>query len=113
MNCYFCQTQMNRTRTINVYTCPKCPYSTDAWSNDCNEIVGILFTYETDSTRYQFIFNLQDNQFQIFRYQIIFNLQDNQFQILKGIKLIVRWKFIPNITPQNVREKLPTILTFL
>ena len=108
MNCLFCPDKQTvdealvgygTSRTEKCLTCRTC-YNLNS---------------EDVMYRYFFFATYKDKS-----YQSIFRTDDNTFEILAapykgGIKVlqIIKLDYLPNITPHNVQDKLPTLLTFL
>ena len=112
MKCYFCQQTIPKDQVhISMYTfnleignCPECQrknITTTTVSE--NEVIITAHLYvEIKEHRYQVLLHLEDNYFAI-----------NHLNSVVNKIQIIRFEFIPNITIDNVVQKVSTILIFL
>jgi hypothetical protein len=109
MNCPFCQSTLAQFDSPNEslilihlkatsHKCLSCDYT---------------FIYEYDGKLIRWFFDYND-------YRMSFWVHGTKFLLIKLFPINMRsWEIIlnldhhPNITPQNVKKKLPTLLTFL
>lgn len=90
MNCYFCNLSLISESNYR-YCC-----------NNCN-----VYHYYDDNFELEFV------TIQIDKYNLDLNIQFNSASIYEYFNKIYTFDYIPNITPQNFKSKLNTILTFL
>jgi hypothetical protein len=99
-NCPFCQCPMTSISmdSPGFYICDRCPHGVQMVPDG-----DYFFTYRPL------------NSFDY--YQIIFRLSEPSFTVYKNnifrSRRLVLWNFIPDVTPYNIENKLPFILTFL
>lgn len=99
MNCYFCQQETILPGDIGaVERCPSCPNEVRVYRDDLNP--PMHWTY----------FVVRQNSK---RYTCIFFLDRKGFKFYVGNQRVINWNFLPNLTPYNIKDKLPTLLTFL
>ena len=93
-NCLFCNKE-NKEDTYELSFCT-------------NHKTVVAHSFMSDLNIVFFSIILKDKEYVLYFYP-----KDNIFLILQGLKEIIRWNFIPNITPDNAEEKLKLLLPFL
>ena len=101
MDCLFCHNKASIDSYNMCYVyhdCSKC-HAAFCHNRVYNEITDIVYAY--------FGCYYKENQ-----YWIKLNFDRNDFQLECGAELIVSLKYIPDLTPQNIEQRLPFLLTF-
>lgn len=94
MKCLFCNILTNEY----VYEC----------KTICIKCSTIYYFVNNKITLWQFKYSYKNN-----KYWIVANSKYNHIEILSHEKIICKLPYTYNITPYNINEKFPTILTFL
>jgi len=112
MKCYFCQRECKNRDSVpppswaQVCWCPNHPRTViyHFYKNSQIKTFDFEYYYIYNEVAYRFGYVVNAGE----------NNQDNYFSVERLIddKLIVYFDFIPNITPENAYDKLPTLLVF-
>jgi hypothetical protein len=94
MNCHFCQNPLPPAMGRVYDPCQHCPLPV--------KHVGSQSNFEICS-----LVSIRLNE-----YEIMFHLQSKTCRIWEGMKALLEFNFLPDLTPQNAEEKLPILLTF-
>lgn len=102
MNCLFCQdhTKVHSPEPISEFKCTNCLVT--FFVNNDDTIGHYIKDFEYNGKRYTAYWFIDDRQEDKIR-----------FTLWNSLQLLIRWEFSPNITPFNIIQKLPTLLTFL
>jgi hypothetical protein len=96
MNCYFCYNEAFSTDLGTEYCCPKCPRDVRLYQSSAGELSWMYFSLIHKSYTYTCVVDISQNRFSLW---------------CEGDQLIC-WNFIPDITPYNITDKLPTLINF-
>jgi hypothetical protein len=112
MNCLFCQraAALHNRRdddSYNRYLCQTCQVFYASWREEPNKLIYYSFSYLS----YQMDYWVDENRFALIKRT---NLHELPYPPYTRYRKVLELNYLPtNITPQNVAQKLPTILTFL
>lgn len=94
MNCHFCQSEIDKH-----YICNICPYKVIYYSNEQLDIYALEIEYK------EYIISIHLKDF--YAGDVKFFISD-----INNLSTIMRLNENPGITPYNIEQKLPLLLTF-
>jgi len=73
------------------------------------------YSYQCKQHKYNIYYYKYDYDFFVFSYldYCIYIFGNNFFHLYKNANLILKLSYIPNISPENIQEKLPIILSLM
>jgi hypothetical protein len=105
-HCYFCQTEMLRNFSLNY--CPKCPHDVKMIISMSGDNAGrpqfFYFRVTYHKVEYDLTYYTWTKKFYLYQY--------NKDVTKTALIEIFHLMYLPNITPYNIMDKLPTLLTF-
>lgn len=109
-HCKFCQKDISESRSpqimldIDGYTCHTCNtfYAVEIFTGD---IIDYAISTVVDGKSYHMYFEVFKNEFEL---QSVVRHPTSNMEF----KSILKLDFLPDITPFNAKEKIPTLVTF-